>query len=132
MLNIELLTSMYKKIVAKKLIFGKINEFQKSEGTGHAGCRNDAVLGVAKIDTSSRILSFKNFDLLQNNCDFHKRRDIAAAGTRKRALPEAAKIDLPFRIFVFFSHFLRPSTACHIFTPVTSRPHIPRPKDCPG
>ena len=34
-------------------------EFHKSEGTGHAGCQNDAVPEAAKIDTSIRILIFE-------------------------------------------------------------------------
>ena len=41
------------------MIFWKINEFQKSEGTGHAGTRNDAVLEAAKVDTSFRISIFE-------------------------------------------------------------------------
>ena len=34
-------------------------EFHKSEGTGHAATRNDAVPEAAQIDTSSRILIFE-------------------------------------------------------------------------
>ena len=40
------------------MFWTKINEFHKSEGTGHAGTRNDAVLEAAEIDTSSRIFVF--------------------------------------------------------------------------
>ena len=39
----------------------------------------------------------------------------------------------PTSVFCFFSsHFLRPSTDSHNFTPVASGPYISRPKDCPG
>ena len=62
----------------------KTNEFPKSEGTGHAGCQNDAVPEAAKIDTSFRILIFeKNWTfskmadyLNQNNYIFHLRGQI--------------------------------------------------------
>ena len=43
------------------------NGFQKSEGTGHAATRNDAVLEAAKMDTSIGISKFQLFACLLKN-----------------------------------------------------------------
>ena len=45
----------------------KTNEFPKSEGTGQAGTRNDAVPEAAQIDTSFRISKFQLFAYFLKN-----------------------------------------------------------------
>ena len=115
------------------IFFWKIIEFRKSEGTGHAATRNDAVPEAAKIDTSIRISKFQLFACLLKNHWISQIWGYRPCGHPKWCRPGDGKNRHILQDFCFFSsHFLRPSTELHNFTPVASGPHIPRPKDCPG